>query len=450
MELTDTNRKIIVFILIIGAFFASLSQSLLTSALPSIINDFVISASVGQWLTSAYILVLGVVSTIVPYLINRFDARKVFIFSMGIFCFGSVLSYFSFDFLTLLLSRIIQAFGTGVVLSLLQSMMVFLYPKNEHGKALSLIGLVVGFAPSIGPTLSGFIVDFSGWRSIFILLGVASFLVVILAYFYLIDIGEHYSVGFDYLSIVLISFGFISIMYSVTNLTTYGLDFLLVVLPFVVGVLLLFYFGHRQFEMDVPLLNLEVFKNKRFLIVNFIIYISFFSWMSGYILVPLFIQSALGFSATIAGLVMLPANIAYAVFSPSSGRFYDRFGGKLSAYLGGVLLLFGSVLFIFFDNDVSLYFVCFAYILRLVGLLFLIMPMFAFALSGLSREDYAHGVSIINCNRQVIGALITTVLIAFVTVNSSVGGVSLYGVHVGFFVQCVCILCIIPLVYIVK
>jgi EmrB/QacA subfamily drug resistance transporter len=433
--ITHKQRRIIVTILISGAFFASLSQSLLTSALPSIIKEFTISASVGQWLTSAYILTIGIVCTFTAYLINKFDVKHLFIGSTFVFFSGCVLAYFSPNFITLLLSRLLQALGTGVILTLIQVEMLYLYPQEEHGKSLTYIGFVVGFAPSIGPTLSGILVDTSGWRSIFILLIVASFIVMVLACFFLENVGERYPAKMDFLSAIIIGLGIVLLMISITNLTTNGLDLLSVILPLILGILMIIYFIHRQLNSKIPLLNVRVFKNRKFLLVNLIIYIAALCWMSGYLLVPLFIQSALGLSATISGLLMLPANLCYASLNPAGGRFYDNYGGKWTAIIGCLFLLFGSLPFVFFNKNTNILLISFSYILRLIGLVFTIMPLFAYALSDLPRKDYAHGNAIINANRQIFGALGTTVLVAFVTVSSTVGNVSVKGINGGFFIQ---------------
>ena len=438
-NITKHQRNIIVAILITGAFFASLSQSLLTSALPSIINEFSISASVGQWLTSAYILTIGIVCTFTAYLINKYDTKRLFLGSMFIFFFGSVLSYAAPNFITLLISRLIQAFGTGILLTLIQVAMLYLYPKEEHGKSLSYIGFVVGFAPSIGPTLSGIMVDYSGWRSIFLLLIIVTFIVMVLAYFFLENVGEKYTVKMDFPSAFIIGLGIICLMLGITNLTTNGIDLLTVVIPLIIGFLMVLYFIHRQLHLEIPLLNVRVFKNRKFFLVNIIIYIAFLCWMSGYLLVPLYIQSAMGFSATISGLVMLPANLCYASLSPTGGKFYDNYGGKITAILGCTLLLIGTLPFMFFNDNSNLIIISFFYILRLIGLVFAIMPLFAFAVSDLPRKDYTHGNAIINANRQILGALGTTILVAFVTMSSTVGSVSVKGINEGFTIQVILI-----------
>ena len=147
----------------------------------------------------------------------------------------------------------------------------------------------------------------------------------------------------------------------------------------------------------------------------------------------------MGFSATISGLVMLPANLCYASLSPTGGKFYDNYGGKITAILGCTLLLIGTLPFMFFNDNSNLIIISFFYILRLIGLVFSIMPLFAFAVSDLPRKDYTHGNAIINANRQILGALGTTILVAFVTMSSTVGSVSVKGINDGFTIQVILI-----------
>ncbi len=445
-----TNRKIILIILITGAFFASLSQSLLSSAIPSIITEFQINASVAQWLTSAYILTLGVVCTITPYLINKYPTKNLFQASMLIFLIGSILSYISTNFITLLISRLIQGLGTGILFSLMQVMILYLYPKNEHGKALSYIGLVVGFAPSLGPTLSGIIVDLSGWRTIFQLLIIVSTITILFAQKFLPkDAGEKYTTKMDFLSAGIIALSIMLLMLAITNITTNKLTIDTITI-LITGIILFILFAYRQIKLEIPLLNIKLFKDRKFLIVNLIIYISFICWMSGYLLVPLLLQSGLKYTATISGLVMLPANILYAVLSPKGGQFYDKYGGKPTIIIGAILLLIGTIPFTLFNTNTTLLEITIFYILRLQGLVFMIMPLVAYAVSNLPQKEYTHGMGIINSNRQIFGALITTILIAFVTISSKNATVSTTGTNHAFTVQVILIIFSILLVGFLK
>ena len=444
------NRTIILIILITGAFFSSLSQSLLTSALPSIINEFNITPSIAQWLTSAYILTLGVICTITPYLINKYPTKKLFQASMLIFLIGSIISYLSPNFILLLISRLIQGLGTGIVFPLMQVTTLYLYEKSNHGKALSFIGLVVGFAPSLGPTLSGIIVDLSGWRTIFQILIIVTTIVILLAQKYLPEnVGEKYTTKMDFSSAIIIALSITLLMIAVTNITDTQTN-IQTIITLIMGLLLFILFIRRQLKLKTPLLNLRLFKDRKFLIVNIIIYISFITWMSGYIIVPILLQSTLKYTATISGLVMLPANIIYATLNPLGGKFYDKRGGKSTILLGSILLLIGTSPFVLFTQNTNLIIITLAYILRLAGLIFLIMPLIAYAVSDLPKEEYTHGIGIINSNRQIFGALFTTILISFITLSSTTSAVNIIGINQAFLIQTILILISILLTFLIK
>jgi EmrB/QacA subfamily drug resistance transporter len=429
-------EKIMVVVLFSGAFFASLSQSLLSNAVPVIMHDFVINASVVQLLTSSYTLTMGVVAIATPYLINKYDVRKLFLTCMSIFLVGCVMSYFAPNFIVLVVSRILQALGAGVLFTLTQIVILYIYSKDKYAIILSYLGLIIGFAPSIGPTLAGFIIDFSGWRNIFLLLAIVSVIIILLGLHYVYNVEkETTETTMDVLSVFAIGFSMLLIMIGITNITLNGISLLYSFIPIIVGIILFVFFIHRQYHMEVPLINLKLFNNHLFLVVNIIIYISCFAWMSGYILVPLFLQSTLGVSAVICGLVMLPATIINAVLNPVGGKFYEMFGGKFTSIIGCLLLAVSCIPFIFFNDNVNLIIIVLIYIVRIIGLILLFLPMFAYALKGVDEKEYTQGLSIINSNREIVGSLSTTIILAFVSVLSVKGSVSLQGINLAFFLQ---------------
>lgn len=199
-----------------------MSQNLLTSALPSIMSEFAVSATIGQLLTTIYILSLGIVASTTAYLINRFNTKNLFISAMLLFLVGCVISIFAPTFTILLLSRMLQTCGAGILMPLTQVFALKKFPAGKHGRAMGIVGLVIGFAPTIGPTLSGVLVDYFGWKSIFYLLTAISLIVIIAAAFELIDMDEKNNGKMDFFSAVIYGIGFCSFMLGVTNQETYG------------------------------------------------------------------------------------------------------------------------------------------------------------------------------------------------------------------------------------
>ena len=122
------------------------------------------------------------------YLVHRVDSKKLFIAAMVCFVAGCAAALVAPNYPLLLASRLLQAGGAGIALPLIQVVALSVYPKSEYGRAMGLVGLIIGFAPAIGPTVSGFLIDFWGWRSVFVILGAVSAVVVVLSFFVLSDV----------------------------------------------------------------------------------------------------------------------------------------------------------------------------------------------------------------------------------------------------------------------
>ncbi|WP_278956127.1 MFS transporter [Lactobacillus apis] len=167
--MTTKKANLVFTTLLTGAIVTSLLQTSLTTALPKIMQELSLTALKAQWLTSAFSLAMAIMVPISAYLIKRYTTRQIFISSMILFSFGSLLSWYGSNFTVLLLGRIFQALGSGIVLPLTQVVIMTLYPTEKQGTAMGILGLASGAAPVIAPTLTGIAIDSWGWRSIFLI-----------------------------------------------------------------------------------------------------------------------------------------------------------------------------------------------------------------------------------------------------------------------------------------
>src|SRR5699024_2341763 len=166
-NLTTRSRTVLMAVLLSGAFAAILNQTLLATAIPHIMNDLKLDADVAQWLQSVFMLVNGIIIPITAFLINKFSTRTLFFTAMSLFGLGTLICGISPSFPVLLGGRVLQAAGAGIVMPLMQTILFLVYPRNERGKAMGMFGLVISFAPAIGPTLSGWFIDIYPWRGLF-------------------------------------------------------------------------------------------------------------------------------------------------------------------------------------------------------------------------------------------------------------------------------------------
>lgn len=433
MVLESKKNNLTLVGLLVGGFIGSLSQSMLTSALPSIMKEFSISATLGQYLTTIYILVLGVVTSITAYLINKYDVKRLFISALSLFFFGCVISYFAPTFTILLLSRVIQACGAGVLLPLSQVMALKIFPPEKHGAAMGLIGIVVGTAPAIGPTLSGLIVDSFGWRNIFLVLMIASLVVIISAFRMKANPEEKISDKLDIISIIFYSAGFSGLMLGINNQEAYGWTSLLTILPLIIGSLSLLTFIYRQLNIDKPLLKIRILKNKEFTVATILIIVTYITMMSGTMMVPIYTQTVMGLSAAISGTILLPGASLIAFFSPVTGHLFDKLGARVISLFGMLLLIIGNGAFAFFKVDTSITLITLMYAIRMAGVSFLLMPLQAYGVSKLKEDDLSHATAIINSFRQISGALGSSILVAIMTATSvSSKTVDIRGINYSF------------------
>ncbi len=432
------DPKVVLGIMLTGTFFASVSQSMLTSALPTIMHEFGINATLGQLLTTSYIYVLGIVAAFSAYLITRCNVRRLFLGALALFCAGCAVAYLSTGYGALLASRLMQACGTGVLMPLMQVIALELYPKERHGHALGLVGLVFGFAPVVGPTLSGIITDMLGWRTIFAILGCGALLSLAGSSFVVRDVGKHERTVLDVPSMLLYTFGLVVFMVGVTGLEQFGFFDARAFGPTLVGVVLVAVFAVRQLRVDRPYLKLALFRNRTFATGVVLLVIAQAVMMSSALQVPLCIQEIHGYTPTESGLILLAGALCMPLLNPLTGRLYDRFGGKLNGMIGFFLLVVGTGSFVFFSSDISPLWIAGMYMVRMVGIAFVLMPMTAYCMTDLEGADVPQGAAIVNSFRQICGSLGSSVMMAVVTSVSVDAGsidVSMVGFSVSFAIQ---------------
>ena len=416
------NRSGIVAILIIGAFITSLAQMVLTSALPSIMSTFNVTTSSAQWLTTTYILVLGIMIPSTAYLVNQFPIKGLFMTSMGLFLGGCIVSITANNFIFMVLSRVLQAIGAGIITQIVQVAMINLYPKEERGKAMGIYGFAIGVAPAIGPLVSGYIIDSFGWRFIFYILAIITILDMIFAVILLKSFMENKPSKLEVISLILSSLGFGGLLIGVTNIGTYTIASPLAYIPILIGLISLVLFVIRQIKVEDPLLDLRVFKVRNFTISIILICIVYMAMTSATMILSIYIQSARGMSAMVPGIVMLPGSIAMCILSPITGNILDKYGLRKLAISGCIMLGVGTLGFSYLEETTSIAVLTIMYTIRMIGITFLLMPVTTWGLNELKQEQIASGSAINSTLRQISGAVGSSLFVTIMTVvaNNSV------------------------------
>ena len=393
-------------------FLGNFTQLQLASALPTIVHEFGISLTNGQWLTSVFQLVMGVMVPLTGFLTKRFSTREIVITSMTIFTLGSLLSWQSQTFALVLLGRILEAVGTGTMWPVLQITVFSIYPLSKRGMAMGTVGLAMSVAPAIGPTLGGWQTDANGWRSIFLTLSICGAVALILSICGLRNFGERdTSIKADFFSVALSIFGFGGLMFGFTNIENYPITSLMTWPFLIVGLAGIVWFVLRQLHHTSPLLNLRVLKIRNFTVGTIIASMSFFAFSSVTVILPMYIQTDRGYSATMSGLVMLPGAIGTAIAQFLGGRLLDRWGARPVALTGCSVLCLGTVALSMVGSGTWIGLVSICQFVRQIGMGFTLMPLTTWSLNNLAPKDVSAGSAVTNTARQIAGAVGAPILV---------------------------------------
>lgn len=409
------GRNLVIAILIIGAFISILNQTLLVTAVPVIMKDLDIPFSTAQWLTTGFFLVNGIMIPISAFLINKFTTRKLYMTAMILFTIGTIVAALSTVFPMLLAGRILQASGAGIMMPLSQVILLQMFTVENRGKAMGLFGLIIGFAPAIGPTLSGYIVEFWPWRTLFIIITPLAALNIVFAFFYMRNVTEQTNPKVDILSIVMSTLGFGGLLYGFSVAGVSGWLSVEVLLPIFAGLFIVGLFVRRQFKLVQPILEIRVLKNPYFLMASLIGIIVFVSMVSANNIVPVLMQDMLGFTAFQSGLSLLPGALVMGVISLIAGWLFDRYGIRLLTFTSLILILVTSVLMSFLSTETTFTYITIVYTVRLAGVGLSMMALTTYAMNALENHMISHGTSLNNTMRQIGGSLFTALFITIMT-----------------------------------
>ena len=450
------SRKQIIMlaVLVFGTFVTVLNQTVVAPALPSVMAEMSVDASTAQWLTTGFTLVNAIMIPITAFLTDRFTTKRLFLVSMAIFTAGSALAGWGPSFAVLLLGRLVQAAGAGILMPLVMTVLMWTLPVDKRGTAMGLFGIVIAFGPAIGPTVAGVIIDRYTWHDMFYIITVLSAVVVLIGAFVLEKGGEtNKDVSLDVPSVVLSSFGFGGLLYGLSTIGSYGLraD---AIAGTLVGVVALVFFFRRQLKMEHPMLQVRVLANRKFLIATIIGMLVQGALLAAGILVPIYLQSLMGYSATVSGLVLLPGAIIMGAMGPIAGRLFDKHGPRVLALVGMGVLTLTTFCFAFLGTETGLITLTVLYTVRLFSLSLVNMPITTWGMNALDNELVNHGTSVNNTFRQVAGSLGTAIIVSASTIATNASArvmtptqASIFGIDVAFALAGV--LCLIGFVMVV-
>ncbi len=436
------KRNLMMAVILFGAFMALLAETLFNNALTNIMHSFSINQATVQWLSTGYLLVVGLMIPISSWVFNNFKTKYNYLFMITLFLIGSVIGWVAPNFGVLLVGRFVQAIAAGLLMPFIQNVILLLFPPEKRGLAIGVTGLVIALGPTVGPTLSGIILEYFGWRDLFALLSIISVIILVVGIFFTKNINEIKKTKLDFVSLLLSVVGFGGLLYAFSEIGNTGNLNATISIIGLIGIIAIAGFVYRQNHLDEPMINMSIFKNHNFNLTTLLSTLSNIAMVGIELVMPLYLQNSRMVSALVAGLVMMPGAILMGIFNPISGGLYDKLGVRKVSIIGFAFILVGSIPMVAFNSTSSLTIIIVSYALRMVGVALVMMNTFTDGINSLPSQYETDGNAASSTIRQVGGSLGTAISMTVITLgvnlastHATTSGAQITGYQFGFWLM---------------
>ena len=402
-------------VFIIAAAILSAAQSVVTTGIAGIMADFHVHSTTVQWIYSSFLLVLGVMIPLSAFFTRRFKVKTILLSSLALFLIGSIIAYLAPSIEVLIVARVVQAIGSGILLPITQIVLFKVIPEEKWQVYMGLFGFIIGIAPALAPTAGGFIIDSVGWRSIFLIFAIMIAVLMLVAS---VAVKLEFETGhypLDIYSLILCVLSCVGIMFGFTNIADNGFDLIWVILPIVIGGVSLVLFVKRQFGIKTPLVDLHALKNKYFFFGTLFSAILYFTMCGLNVIMPLFAQSISNYDATTAGIILLPATLVMIVFNFIGPLMANKFGVRKVLLLSCLFTVVGYLLMMTYTRSTTVEYMIVTQVVRAIGAGLGLMPAVTWTIAIVSG-DVEDATAINNTVRQIIGAIGSAVAVVLMTV----------------------------------
>lgn len=414
-EIKDGQRAMIFLCLVVSGISSSVLSTAMTTALPGVVEYFGISTSVGQWITSGYSLAMGMIMPLTAFLITRFPTKRLYLTGIGAFIAGLLVSIFAGDFALMMVGRVLQACGNGVLMTAAQVVIMTIYPIKKRGTMMGTYGLATTAAPVVAPTIAGLMIDAFGWKSIFYVSLVIMILSFIISCIVFEDVLELQDKKFDVVSFVesIVAFGGVTL--GIGNLSTFGILSIEAGVPLLLGAVVCVFFVTRQCRLEKPFLDVKILVNRNYAVSVISSMVLYIVMMGSSVMMPLYVQSVMGYSAVVSGLVTLPGSLATALVSPFAGKLYDEIGIKKIFVAGAAALVISNIGMFFLSMETPLWIAAALNVIRNISIGSLMMPLLTWGTSNVHPTKMADASSLLTSLRTIAGSIGSAVFVGIMT-----------------------------------
>jgi EmrB/QacA subfamily drug resistance transporter len=399
-------------VVILGMIMSILDTTIVNVALRTLSHDLHSTISQIQWVVTGYLLSLAAVIPLTGWASRRYGAKRVYLVSLVLFTAGSALCAVAASTTTLVIFRVLQGFGGGMIMPVGQLIMAQVAGPKRMGRVMGIVAMPAMMGPILGPVIGGTILEYFHWSWIFLVnvpIGVIAFA---LAWRMLPHTDSGHAGRLDALGLVLMSGASSALVYGLSELGTAGtsLGAPQVVLPIVAGVVLAVLFCLHALRVERPLLDVRLYANRVFAAASLTTFGLGAALFGAMILVPYYYQQVRHESVIVTGLLTGPQGLGMLLVMPLAGRFSDRFGGGRVALAGVSVLSLSTIPLAFIGAHTSIVYLSLVLVLRGVGIGFSFMPAMTAAFASLRSEQLSDATPQLNVVQRIGGAIGVAVL----------------------------------------
>ncbi|WP_169083012.1 DHA2 family efflux MFS transporter permease subunit [Paenibacillus sp. PL91] len=394
--------------IIVGMFMVILDGTAMNVAMPGLMEDFKSSMTVVQWTITGYMLAQAAVIPLAGWMSDRFGAKQIFLFSIIMFTLGSALCALATTAEQLIVFRVIQGLGGGMVAPIAMAFTFRLSPPGKQGAVMGMIGIPMLLAPALGPVVAGWLIDYVTWHWIFIINLPIGIIAVIVGLRTLPNVERKRVPTLDFLGMIFAPLAFAMLVYGVSSAgggeggEGSGWTSPEALTGMIVGGIALIIFIFVELNRKEPLLELRVFKSGHFtrgIVLQWIVQIALFGTL---FLIPIFLQIAKGYSAFDTGLILLPQAIAAGIFMPIGGKLFDRFGARPIVIAGLSLVTIAGFILSQISVDTTLLTLMIPLAMLGAGMGLSMMPLNTHIMQSAPRELVSRVTSLTAAAQQVM------------------------------------------------
>jgi len=401
----EQKWKVLISIMF-GIFMIILDATVVNVAFPTLRREFGATLADAQWVLSIYVLSLGVTTPVSGFLADRFGIKRVYLFGLAVFVVGSFLCGLAPSLGWLIAARALQGFGGGIAQPLGPAQLYRAFPPKEQGTALGYFGIVLVFAPALGPVLGGWLVDANLWRLIFFINIPVGIIGVLLGSRFLLDYRVERKPAFDPLGLITAVIGFGAVLYAASIAETNGWTGSTTLTAFAIGIVALS--AHVIIELYVvkePMTSLRLFRNSIFLNAALVGYVATVALFSAEFLMPVYLQAFRGRTALETGYILLAVAVTSGIATPLAGRLYDKIGPRMNLIVGFAILCINTWQLAQIEGTTPISYILFLLALRGLAVGLTLQTSFVAALSAVPLNNLPRGSSLLNSTRFVVQAV---------------------------------------------